>query len=270
MPATKRPAAVQKVSLGRSALVSGKDRTAALGYARREFLQAVERKCPEVLTVLAQDVLARFVTSAYEQARLEWATQFHLTRTLQLNRRFEMARDRLTLRCDRGPTVPPSWIALQVDSTLKYWLTHPELPRDQWYRWMAISAAKESLHFDNLTIFFQNPLRRSPGESLSTTKRRWKLRAGEAVDRYFQGIMDFADARGYGKPAEIPRAYFDWAAQFQVGNQSVPDIVPEVFRHGNIIDERTIRRGVRIVLQLVGLDRRLEPSGRKTKRSRTS
>jgi hypothetical protein len=255
--------------LGRSALVSGKDRTMALGYARRGFLQAVQRKSPEALTMLAQDVLPHLETSAYEQARLEWATRFHLTRTLQLNRRIEIAGDRLTFRFDRGPVVPPGWIALQVDSTVKYWLKHAELPRDKWYRWRAISAAKESLDFDDLTIFFQNPLRRSPGESLSTTKRRWKLKASEAIDRYFAGIAFFADAKGYRKPDEIPGAYFDWAAQFQVGSQSVPDIVPKVILHGNVIDERAIRRGVAIVLNIVGLDRRLEPSGPKVAKSRT-
>jgi hypothetical protein len=257
------------LTLGGRALVLSKDRITARGYARREFLLAIERNSPEVLTALAQDVLPHYGTGRYEKARLEWAKRFYLTRMLHKNRRVERIGDDITFLQDLEQG-PPSWLTKQLELTFTWWLSHPDRRRIRWYKIVSLRTAQELLEFDDLTISLKGIDPGTLGETLRAKRKRWLREVQAAIDEHFARVVESATAQGYVEPDEVTLAYFDWGVQFQVGNRSVPDILPKNDRHGDVMDERTDRRGIAIVLDLIGLDRRLERPGPKAKKSRTS
>ena len=173
-------------------------------------------------------------------------------------------------RCDLGQPGPPTWINEQLERTLSYWLVRRTKPRDRWYGFGLPPPQEEELPCEDLTIQLESALQ-DIAESLDDVKKRWKRQADQAIDLHFEAVHEWVRDNGYAESHQLLAKHFDWAVRFQVAAEPVRSIEATVRREEKFGDVgRNIRIFIRRVLNLVGLDRRSERPGPKSKQFRKS
>jgi hypothetical protein len=213
--------------------------------ARHLFLTVIERQHQPVLQSLVTDVLPHYQADA---ALLEWGTRFHLTKD----------------------GIPAQWVGFQVMMTVSLWAEY-SCTRGKWY--ILVPQLGSTMRLPSELSEMRIPV---DGDGHQTPDDILK-RANAEVAAHMGKLRQYAETEGLQEQRPMNVKHFEWAARFQVGGESIPDITKtaySTYRRAEgmerIIDERTVRLAVSNVLKLIQLERRREPPGPKRGSSRKS
>ena len=250
--------------------------------AREEFLQALERRAPEVRHSLAQDVfplyerigdllaramlvdLALWPEHLSEMARLRYASEKdleHLPVALHSRFKFELTLCAWAQRWN----LLDAWLFREALETLRDW--HRAGITGDWayvpYRRMANMAS--AFHFEY-----------PPFDSAVDTWTSYRRRVEAAFANAFANYRERAKKQNIAKPKarEHSSYHFDWLIEFQVNKLGFSEIGKQYGRSLGIktrnLDAITVREAIHSVAALIGLTLRNVKRGRKAHPSSAS
>lgn len=210
--------------------------------ARHLFLTLIEHRYPEVLESLAVDVLPHYQADDrfIDEALFNWATKFNL-----LNDR-----------------VIAQWVEFQASKTLEVWDQYPCM-KGSWHTLVPPLMGRSAKEFARIEI----EVRLADGPTLADVQKR-------AMAQFRKKLIAHVHAAGLKEREPLQMRHLEWAVRFQIGLEPVPAIagtVNSTYRQRNgasdLIEEKTVRDGVRKVLGLLQLDRRFQRPGPTVKTS---
>jgi hypothetical protein len=219
--------------------------------ARHLFLMVIEQQHQPVFESLVTDVLPHYQADndTLDGALFEWGTRFHLIKD----------------------GIPAQWVEFQVMKTVSAWAQYP-CTQGKWHILIPPLGFLMGLpsELSEIRIIVDVDGQHTPRDTLK--------RANAEVAAHMEKLRKYAETEGLQEQRPMNVKHFSWAARFQVGGESIPDIAATTYStyrsagrtEPPLIDERTVRLAVRTVLKFIQLDRRREQPGPKRGSSRRS
>jgi len=218
--------------------------------ARHLFLVVIEQKHKTVLESLVSDVLPHYQAhnGTLDEALLNWSSRFNLIRE----------------------GIPAQWVKFQVMKTISVWAQYP-CTRGEWH--ILVPQLCPTMRLPSELT----EMRTTVDGYRDQTPNDFLKRASAETAAHMELLRQYAETERLQERHPMRVEHFLWAARFQVGGESIPDIAEGThssYRRAagteppEIIDERTVRLAVSKVLTHIQLDRRWERPGPKRRSSR--